>query len=701
MRKFGLLGTSALRSALFIGIAATAVSPAWAQVAPPTQPAQPGDEEGVTQGEPPENLGQNEVELESGQDVEAGPGAAEGEIVITGTRIRSPNLVSTVPITSIGVQDLTARGDVNLGDALNELPALRSTFSQASSTRFIGTAGLSLLDLRGLGTARTLVLVNGRRHVPAQPGTANVDVNTIPTDLLERVDIVTGGNSAIYGSDAVAGVVNFILKRNFDGIRLRGQGGINQGGDRGNYFVSLTAGRNFADDRGNVAVAFEYAKQQPLFFTDRDRLTGAFSGRNQFTTTENTGPQLNPSAGPIRTGPEPATGNGIPDRTFLRGVRNNNISEGGLFTATCPVAAVAGETAAQFAARRAAACSGIPNPSASNALAQFGRTFVFQPDGSLIANPCITDLRGPSGGGANACIGGLGSTLRLTGLLQPGLERYQANLLASFELSPAFRPFVEAKFNRIDALQEGQPTFFNNAFNINNPFLTAQARATLQTSLAPGQTTFSAFRFNVDFGGRGEDHRRDTYRIVAGVDGEFNEDWRYEIVGNYGRLETFYQTRGNVLLAEYGRSIAAVRNAQGQIVCAVNADASTANDDTRCVPVNLFGNGQVSQAALNYFGHTSFRNQNAEQYNAVGFVSGDLSQLFELPGGPVGFALGAEYRRETAFSQFDPVTQSGATFLNIIPTFDPPDLEVKEAFGEIRLPILRDLPFVQELTIEG
>ncbi|MBU0825096.1 MAG: TonB-dependent receptor plug domain-containing protein, partial [Alphaproteobacteria bacterium] len=138
--------------------------------------------------------------------------AATGEraIVVTGSRISRPTLESSVPLTSVDVNELTDTGDVSLGDALNDLPSLRSTFSQGNSTRFIGTAGLNILDLRGLGTARTLVMVNGKRHITALPGDYLVDVNTIPVDLLERVDIVTGGNSAIYGSDAVAGVVNFI-----------------------------------------------------------------------------------------------------------------------------------------------------------------------------------------------------------------------------------------------------------------------------------------------------------------------------------------------------------------------------------------------------------------------------------------------------------------------------------------------------------
>ena len=620
-------------------------------------------------------------------------------IVVTGSRIHRPNLTSNVPVSSMQVEEVTATGDLSVGDALTELPTIRPTMTNASSGRNLTTAGLSLLDLRGLGTTRTLVLVNGRRHITSQAGTFGVDINTVPTDLIDRIDIVTGGNSAIYGSDAVAGVVNFVLKRDFEGIRLRGQTGLSDDNDRGSYSLNLTAGKNFADNRGNIAVNLEYSKQNTLYFTDRDNQTGAFSGRSLFNNTEITGPNLNPSAGPIRTGAEAAIGNGIPDTTFLTGVRNNNISEGGLYTAACPTAAATGESEAAFLARRAAACSGVPNPASSNALAQLGRTYVFMPDGTLVANPCVQDLRQYS---ATTCIGGYGSTLRRTGLLQPGVERKMGNLVASFEVSPAFRPFIEAKYVSVNALRNGQPSFFNNSFSIDNPFLTDQARAAISSTLAPGQTTFSALRFNVDFGSIGANIERNTYRIVAGFDGTFNDDWQYEVAFNYGRLDTNLKTSGNVLMAQYARSINAVRNGAGTIVCGVNADADTTNDDSACVPVNLFGDGQVSQAALDYFGHTSRRKEKAEQYNATAFISGDTSQWFELPGGPVGFAIGAEYRRETAFSTSDPITQqAGATFFSLGPTFDPPAYVVKEAFGEIRIPLLANMPFVHELSIEA
>src|SRR6185295_4788183 len=143
------------------------------------------------------------------------------------------------------------------------------------------------------------------------------DTNNIPTDLLERVDVITGGSSAVYGSDAIAGVVNFITKRDFDGIRIRGQGGISQQGDRGIDFVSITAGHNFADDRANIAINLEYVNAEALYFSQRPELTGAYDGRCQFD-------QLNTSTGEGAT-----NSNGVPDLTFICGVRNAPISNGG------------------------------------------------------------------------------------------------------------------------------------------------------------------------------------------------------------------------------------------------------------------------------------------------------------------------------------------------------------------------------------
>jgi outer membrane receptor protein involved in Fe transport len=636
-------------------------------------------------------------------------------VEVTGTRIRRPNIESNVPIVSVTADEI-ADGDPSVGDALNDLPSLRSTFSQANSVRFIGTTGLNILDLRGLGTSRTLVLVNGRRHITASPGDYLVDINTIPSDLIERIDVITGGSSAVYGSDAVAGVVNFVMRRDYDGIRLRGQGGISQQGDRAIEFISLTAGRNFADDRANIAINLEYVNAEALYFGDRPELTGAYDGRCQFNAWE-------------RTGGEPQSGDGVPDQQLFCNVRNNAISDGGTLSAninaaTCTNPAILDPVNAALASR-------CINPGTSSGQP---RTFRWADNGSFQEDvPCL-DFRPFGSGNVISCPNSAvpGTTLRNSGQIVPGLDRYTANVLFHFDVSEAFRPFFEGKYVHIFSRQQGQPSFIqssfaaffvgalipnNNGIVCDNAYLSDAQLAQVQaigycpngrtvnlanpTTVAGG--VLPVGRFNTDFGGRSELVTRDTYRFVGGIQGDFNEDWNYEISFNYGHVD-IHQDELNDLIAfdlngnadGFLLAADAVFNAAGQIVCRVNQVAVTRPD---CVPINLFGNGQPTQAALDFINTTSFVDQEASEYNIVAYVNGDLSQLFELPGGPVRFVLGAEYRRETAFLTADPLSAAGGTFFNAFADFDPPALEVKEAFGEVEIPLLRDLPFAQELTL--
>jgi len=636
------------------------------------------------------------------------PEGSRETIVVTGSRIRRPNIESNVPITSISAAELLSQGDVNVGDALNDLPSLRSTFNQSNSTRFIGTTGLNLLDLRGLSESRTLVLVNGRRHVTSVVGEYLVDVNTIPSDLIERVDVITGGSSAVYGSDAVAGVVNFILKTDYEGISLRGQAGVSSRGDRGIQFVSLTAGENFLDDRLNVAVNLEYSHADQLKFTDRPGLTGAFDGRCQFNLAE-------PTAG------EPGGTDGIPDNQFFCGVRNAGIADGGNVSALGVTATSCQDPAILANPTLAARCLNPGTPLGAP------RFMNFSPSGQLIEQIPTVDFR-PFGSG-NYIASDLtapGSTLRNTGQLAPSLDRYMFNILLNYEASPAFRPFFEGKYVHIDSLQEGQPSFFQGTFpgffgagrgvRCDNPFLTAGNIADLQSigrcaGGAASTETIPLARFNVDLGGRRQDVTRKTYRLVGGIRGDFNDDWNYEIAVNYGKykdkvvalndLHIFdIDSDGNIVAeGPFLKAVDSVRLPSGQIVCRVNADADPTNDDPACVPINLFGHGAPSAAAIDYVNTRSFVKSEASEFDVTAYVAGDLSQLFELPGGPIRFVLGAEYRSEKAFQTADPLSAAGATFFNAFADFDPPTLKVIEGFGEIEFPILRDLPFARELTL--
>jgi outer membrane receptor protein involved in Fe transport len=691
-------------SLLLCGVSATAVafaSPAFAQneqPAPTTLPGQPAPNCPVNgPGSAADNCVSGEVETESGTPANAGGNAA---IVVTGTRIQRPNLESPVPITSVAQDELTNQGQASVGDALNDLPALRSTFSQQNSGRFIGTAGQNFLDLRGLGTSRTLVLVNGRRHITGSPGDFIVDVDNIPQDLLDRVDIVTGGESAVYGSDAIAGVVNFITKRNFEGFRIRGQAGISQRGDRPVDFISATAGRNFFDNRANVAVNVEFTHAGELFFRNRPHFA------------EVCGFQPNPADNGGADDPTTASGdstNGVPDNIFTCGNINPFVSPGG-----------------------------------NVAVFGTGQVLGFEPNGNLRFSD-VPEKNFVLLGGTIVTTDPLGgSTLRETGDLAVGRNRKMANVLAHFDVSDAFKPFIEATYVDQDVFQEFQPvfmqgqlrTFFGavgpNGIRVpnlrcDNPFLNDQARnfLTFQRSTCAqtvgGVRVFNPNglipmnRFSVDWGGRQEKDRRKTYRIVGGVQGNFLGDWHYEVSANYGHFKSDSAQHNDLLLADangnpagFTLAVDAVRDPNtGQIVCRVNSTslaqdpAGAANDAPACVPINLFGFGAASPEALAYSLTTSHLFSKASELDLLAFMSGNTGRWFELPGGPIGFSIGAEYRRERAEQHADPVSSAGGTFFNAFPEFDPPTFSVKEIFGEVEVPILKDRPFFNELTVSG
>lgn len=197
------------------------------------------------------------------------------DVVVTGSRIARPDFEAPNPIVSFDATSILQSGNTNLTNFLARVPALTGSRDSTQTSGGQGTygtfgqTGLNQLNLRNLGTARTLVLVNGRRHVAGEANTASVDINSIPTDLIERVDVLTGAVSAIYGADGVTGVVNFILKKNFEGFSARAQYGTSDYGDADNRFVSLAAGRNFGDGLGNVTLAYEYNTDQAVGNDDR------------------------------------------------------------------------------------------------------------------------------------------------------------------------------------------------------------------------------------------------------------------------------------------------------------------------------------------------------------------------------------------------------------------------------------------------
>lgn len=684
--KAGLYTTA---GALALGVAAFA-APASAQEGT-TSPSNPtcvdGDNDGV---------------CDAPESADAGSPTEQGDlIIVSGSRIARPNLDSPVPVTSVQAGELLDDGSISLGDALNDLPSLRSTFNTSNSQRFIGTTGLNILDLRGLGTSRTLTLVNGRRHITASAGDFQVDVNTIPFELLERVDVVTGGSSAVYGSDAIAGVVNFVLKRDYEGIQVNGQAGISSRKDNGRYSLGVVAGQNFADGRGNVAFSAEYTKINHVFYSQRPDISGYGIG---FTAFEQTDPSLNDEG--------LTNSDGIPDYSLVNNLYYDFISEGGTVFTYCADPSV--------------------QPIACGADG-LGGALRFGPNGRLYSE---SNSPFPDG----LAQGGTGSALS-DGTLIPDIQRINLNLLAHYDFSPAFRPYIELKYAQIKALGQGTPSFFNSPcsftvagisgvggagcdtpnntptifINYDNPYLNPDDAnlirqvqdnflqafgypAGLGFALSEG---FSLNRNNSDFGTRNDDLKRQTYRAVIGVEGDISSNTKYDLSFTYGRFTSHLGATNNLIFQNVQNAVDAVRDGTGNIVCRINADADPANNDAACVPINILGPQVYSQAQLDYINTTATLDDRAEQYDVLGYISTDSSPWFRLPGGPVSVVLGGEWRRESAHSQPDAFSAMGGTLFNAFSEFDPPAMKVLEGFGEIEIPILKDVPFFNELTISG
>lgn len=682
----------------------------------------------------------------SAQDTPAETGAAEEtgeEVLVTGSRIRRPNLDSNVPVTSLGGEAFLEQGSINVGDTLNDLPQLRSTFAQQNPGLGIGIAGLNLLDLRGLGTARTLVLVNGRRHVGADilSNAVSPDVNTIPNDLIERVDVVTGGSSAVYGSDAIAGVVNFILRRDFEGLQVRGNAGISEAGYGGNSYVSGMYGKNFADGRGNITLHAEFAHQDRVFGSD----IPSFRRQDGFGVID------------VDTAGLPQASDGFPDRAFIRDIRSASIHRWGLVPINQQSAGSAFPSQ-QLCGVGLGQTNGAPS---SVGGAPYNCTYIFTQDGRAVTQTGTRYSTGIIGGIA----GGNGQNTREDRQLSvlPFMERINLNMLARYSFSDAAEAFIEAKWVRVDTLgSNAGPSFIQGTMaqfdsrervRLDNPFLnpadrTMIANAILASNcntsltvqcpnatdinpdpniveLIPGNLTAAqraqiaagTYRFVVarnltDSGIRDEKFRRDTWRIVGGLRGSFNDDWNYEVAATYGKFIENTTTYGYLDRQRFMLAMDAGRNpVTGAIECRAKFDPAAAvpfaggasrlaADIAACVPYNPFG-GTDNSASANYFTYNARHRAEMTQFDVTAYVNGDLSQLFELPGGPVRFAIGGEYRRDTADYINDPYVESGATNAVIIGRFDPPAFEVKEAFGEIQVPLLRDTPFFQELTLTG
>ncbi|MCW2369031.1 TonB-dependent receptor plug domain-containing protein [Sphingobium sp. B11D3D] len=566
--------------------------------------------------------------------------AASGsqEIVVTGSRITRGGFTAPTPVTAIGRDRLETTAATNIGDVLSQLPSFRATSSPSATQTTPGNAvGSRVLELRSLGSERTLVLVNGRRFVPTT-ARGTVDTNYIPGILIDRVDVVTGGASAAYGSDAVAGVVNFILNNKLDGLRAEAQSGISQRGDDRTIFLSAAGGTSFAGGRGHVVFGGEYE--------DNDGLADCYQARS-----------LCAQEWTLVGRPAGAAGAGAPALSILNNVHTATIAPGGLILSNGPLKGL------QFL------------PDGTTAPYEVGRLA-----GSLFQ-------QGGSGKGQNAFLAGL--------LLKVPVERFSTYGHAEYEFSDALKATLEASYGEVRAFSVSAQLRDSTGSLIgpvrrDNPYL---PRSVTDVMDANGITQFNMGRAGLDLGNARGATKSTALRIIGGLSGAITDNWTWNAYYQYGR-STYHQEATNNLIRSRLLLAADVTSGPGGTpICR----STLTNPTNGCQPLNLIGAGRFSQEALAYVTGTSMLDLKITQQVAALDVQGDLIDLWA---GPLSLAAGAEYRRDEVKGSTDPLSPTGAFYVSNFAASNG-KVEVKEAFVEAVLPLLKDSALGKSLELNG
>ncbi len=572
------------------------------------------------------------------------------EVVVTGSHLADTGFATPTPVTVVGAADLERQGISNIANLLNTLPAFRAQSTPATTAIFINNAGANLADLRGLGAQRTLVLVDGRRFVPGTTAgggfapSGAVDLNMIPTALVQRAEVVTGGASAAYGSDAVAGVVNLILDTKLQGLKSSLQYGQSEASDTEELYVTLAGGSSFAGERGHFVLGGEYVD---------NRGSGTCYSRDWcaegFNTISNPSPQVN----------------GLARQLILPNSMPATSSFGGLITG--------------------GALRGTEFRSDGSTFRHDYGTFYGTPP--AFANGGIFQ----SGGGADPENGFYNNFP----LVAP-VERYSTLAHADFAFTDTLNGFLEASYGHVRATTNGsQPRNLGNlTIQRSNPYLPASV-ATSMDNL--GLTSFAFGRIGNDFGPQRGEVKRGTLRAAAGLDGAFgSSSWKWDAYYQYG--ETSYHQRGfNTQITDnFARAVDAVRAPNGQIVC-----RSTLTDPNNplvqgCQPLNLFGENNFSPGAVAYSFGTAAQDTTLTQHVVAATVHGDL---LELPAGKLTVAGGAEHRIEDASGSADPISSALRFFTSPGAPISGPAVKITETFLEAGVPLLSEKAWARSLAL--
>lgn len=718
LKRNHLFGTTILA-----GVIAAAAAPAFAQSAAPTQ-------------------------AEDAAQVE--------EVVVTGSRIRRDPTTAPTPLIQVNRQELLSTGLSSVIDYLATIPALANSQVPSDTTGSVLNAqGLSLPNLRSLGAGRTLTLVDGRRHVGSQGGSLSVDVDTIPRLLIENIEIVTGGASSVYGADAVSGVLNFQLRKDFEGLEVDANiATINEDG-QGQGRISALIGKNFFDDRLNLYAHAEYEKTEAVSSLDIDWLRRApvLFGLDADPTSAAIGPNVD---------------NFLDSKIITGTVRLDRPRWGSTTLANTQQPSATGNPNVPVTT-----CGGIAAINSANCYAvDPTKTYWYEGTTARLAN--FGTRVGNTGASRPYNIGGDGEnpSLFATDSRVPENESQRYQVGGTFKLTDNINIYGEAKYVTEFSTAIGQPTFFDvyltDAYttNVDSPYILGSSSAILRYSdnaflPANVKAAIAANRLNVYsaptvttpgvlqaatvadaaadhrmFGpDRFQENQRDLQRYVVAINGSYdslafikNLDW--DVSYTYGKVENendehavdyerFYYAADSIVdnvgvLGTPGATVCRVKLLNAQNPARTNAATGAGGlydylrsgttpgtyRDIRdnpvglaainnCQPLNIFGAGNQSQAALDYVDSVINVQETNEQHDAIASVSGQLWDFWGA--GAIGVAVGGEYRKETT-SAIGRSTSTGGRFLfsNVGPDFPEVSYESKEAFAEVSLPLFRD-----------
>jgi iron complex outermembrane receptor protein len=573
---------------------------------------------------------------------DAAPGAVQ-EVIVTGTRIPQPNITGVSPVTTVSNAEIKLSGATRVEDLINSLP---QAFAGQGSATGNGATGTATVNLRGLGVQRTLVLIDGRRLLPGDPAYSGnppvPDLNFIPTALVDRVEVLTGGASATYGSDAVAGVVNFIMQKNFSGIK-----------------VDANAGFYLHDNTNTMMQGLEKA-----------------SGYSSPTGMPADGWQKDVT---LTMGVNAPDGKG--NATVYMGYREiDAVNQGQRDYSACTIA----ESGPGFA------CGGSGTSAQSHFL-------VFTPTFDQVgpANGYVLDTSGPGNTVRPYVASRDQYNYAPLNYYQRPDERYTAGVFSHYEVNEHADVYAQAMFmdDHTDSLAAPSGVFGQTVLiPCASPLLSAQEVNTFCTQAGQGPTgtaTLALLKRNVEGGPRNDDLRHTDYRLVIGSKGDIDKTWSYDAYAQYGVA---------IMQEHYTGDFSLLRSAN-----ALNSCGNFAA--TGCVPYNAFAVGGVTQAALNYVGAESFQSGSTTEQVVSASITGKLGDYgLKSPWSPdgVGVNIGTEYRRESLTLNTDDEAQSGdlaglgGVRLPVSGSYD-----VKEVFGEVEIPVARDMVGIKDLSFNA